>query len=147
MSHVATIDIQVTDLDALDKACTRLGLELVRGQTAYRWWGSSEGDYPLPEGFTAEDLGKCDHAITIPGNRRCFEIGVVRRRDGKAGWNLLWDFFGHRGRMMSDLVGKQGEKLKQAYATVAATRQATKLGYRVREQQLADGRVKLICTR
>ena len=147
MSHVATIEVQVRDLDSLSDACKRLRLELVRSQTTYRWWGTSQGDYPLPEGFTAEDLGKCEHAITIPGNDRCFEIGVVRRRDGKAGWNLLWDFFGHRGQMMSDRVGKQEEKLKQAYAVCAAKRQAQRQGFRVLEQRLSDGRIKLVCSK
>ena len=67
MSHVATINIEVKDLDALGIAAGRIGLELVRGQKEYRWYGQSVGDYPLPAGLTEADLGVCEHAIRIAG--------------------------------------------------------------------------------
>jgi hypothetical protein len=62
MSHVAIIDLAIDDLDSLRRACSRLGLELVQ-QDTYRWFGYSVGDYPLPEGFTKDNLGRCQYAI------------------------------------------------------------------------------------
>jgi hypothetical protein len=93
MSHIAEVNLLVQDLNALHRACHRLGLELVRGQRTYRWYGRSVGDYPLPVGFAKNELGTCEHAIRIPGNDRAYEIGIVTRRDGKPGYALLWDFY------------------------------------------------------
>ena len=81
MSHIAEVNLLVQDLNALHRACQRLGLELVRGQQTYCWYGRSVGDYALPVGFAKEDLGTCEHAIRIPGNDRAYEIGIVTRRD------------------------------------------------------------------
>jgi hypothetical protein len=36
MSHIAEVNLLVQDLNALQRACQRLGLELVRGQQTYR---------------------------------------------------------------------------------------------------------------
>ena len=75
MSHVATIDIEVTDLGTLAAAAKRLGMELVQGQKTYRWFAGRQGD--------------CEHAVRIPGDNKAYEIGVVKRTDGRLGyaWN------------------------------------------------------------
>ena len=44
-------------------------------------------------------------------------------------------------------IGTQGEKPQQTYAVCAAKRQAQKQGFRVREQKLADGRIRLVCSK
>jgi len=146
MSHVATVDIEIKDLDALETACKRLGLELMRDQTTYKWYGHSVGDYPLPEGFTAEDLGNCEHAIRVPHNEMAYEVGVVRRRDGKPGWQLMWDFW-NRGYGLQGLVGDNCSKLKQMYATQVATKAARMQGFNVNERVLANGSIQLALTR
>jgi hypothetical protein len=139
LSHVATIELEVKDLGALREAADALGLEFVEGQQAYRWYGSSQGDYPLPEGFTAEDLGKCEHAIRIPIDKQKpdpsfglmpYEVGVVKRRDGRPGYTLLWDFW-NRGCGLQDHVGENCSRLKQEYALAVAKRQARLQGFRV----------------
>lgn len=170
MSHVATVDVEITNLDDLDAACKRIGLELVRGQTEYRWYGAHVGDYPLPDGFSVDDLGKCEHAIRVPldspfyllspsvvGNvvisEIPYEIGVVRRRDGKPGFQLLWDFY-RGGVGLNEFVGgpksnHDGKmpKLKQSYAFAAASRVAKQRGFRVLEQQLPNGSVRMLLTK
>jgi hypothetical protein len=40
MSHIAEVNLLVHDLNALHRACQRLGLELVRQQQTYRCYGS-----------------------------------------------------------------------------------------------------------
>jgi hypothetical protein len=37
MSHISKIELEVKDLSVLGAACKRLGLELVQGQTTYKW--------------------------------------------------------------------------------------------------------------
>lgn len=171
MSHVATINVEIKSLDDLEAACRSLGLELVRDQKTYRWYGRSVGDYPLPAGFAAEELGTCEHAIRVPlsvvGADRCYEIGVVKRRDGRPGYTLLWDFFDggrcqfavgdcdgpgsvedadynpHQTRLVQ-FVGGSGQKLVQSYARVAAIRTAQQQGFRVQEQRLQDGSIRLV---
>jgi hypothetical protein len=154
MSHVAQVDIEVKNLDDLEAACRRIGLELVRGQQTYRWYGKSVGDTPLPPGFSAEELGTCEHAIRVPlalerqlqdsyGTNRPYEIGVLRRRDGQPGWALLYDEFAN-GMGMGDVAGRDLGRLKAAYAVVAASREARMRGFSVTEQQQPDGVVRLV---
>jgi hypothetical protein len=143
MSHVATVELEVKDLDALERACKRLGLVLRLGQQTYKWWGTHVGDYPLPEGFTEEDLGKCEHAIADPNNRHAYEIGLVKRRDGKPGYTLLWDFFGG-GQGLQEKVGENCKALRQAYAIEVARKSMQAKGYQLREV-VQDKRIKLLC--
>lgn len=142
MSHIAEVEVQILDLDCLDAACKRLGnVELVRNQQSYKWWGYSV-DEP-PEGFTKEDLGKCDHAIRVKGNADAYEVGIVRSRQG-AGYVLHWDFFAG-GYGLQDAVGDNCKKLKQAYAIEVAKKAARRQGLTVREQKQKDGSVRLVC--
>ncbi len=85
MSHIAKIEMEINDLGALQAAAIRLGGELVIGQTNYKWYGEWIGNTPMPEGVTADNLGKCDHAI-----RRCdlvelAELSKTERGEGGFG--------------------------------------------------------------
>lgn len=146
MSHVAEVTLEVRDLDALAAACKELGLELVRGQTKYRWYGRVVGGYPLPVGFTANDLGKCDHAIRIPNNDRAYEIGIVRSRTGN-GFQLLWDFWQGGYGMAEKVGGNDANRLKQIYAKHVAMRTWQKKGFRVTTSTKADGTVLVHASR
>ena len=139
MSHVATVDLHIADLDCLAKAAKRIGMELRLGQTTYRWYGEHVGDYPLPQGFAVEDMGKCEHAITSP-DKDVYEIGLVRRRDGRPGFQMLWDFIDDR---LVKLVGAECCKLKQAYAAEVSIKSARMQGYGVREELRADGSLRI----
>ncbi len=144
MSHVAAIDVEITDLGALGAACRRLGLELVRDQRSYKWYGRSVGDTPIPEGFTVQDLGRCDHAIRVPGDARAYEIGVVRARNGSPGYVLMLDEWAN-GLGLLDKCGKGCAALKQAYATEVTLAQARREGFQVNELPQPDGSVRLQC--
>jgi hypothetical protein len=141
MSHVSLIALKVRDLEALDAACQRLGLELVRGQKTYRWYGQSVGDYPLPEGMTAADLGKCDHAIRVKDRPTAYEIGLVKR-PGQDHYALLWDFYAG-GFGLEAKVGAGCAKLKQAYAVQLARKEARRRGFSLTEAVQADGGIRL----
>jgi hypothetical protein len=147
MSHVTTIKAQILDLEVLKAACHDLGLEFREGQQTYRWYGTHVGDYPLPEGFTKNDLGKCLHAIGIPGNKNAYEIGVVVRRDGQPGYTLMWDFWAG-GHGLQAVVGNDCKKLVQAYATNKAIKSLKKKGYAVkRVVSKKTNKIRLIATR
>ena len=109
MSHVMTIDPNENyDIDALKHMCKNQKWEFRQGQKHFGWFGSYVGDYPLPEGFTEEDMGHCSHAIHIPGYS--YEIGVVKKNNK---WKLLYDFW--KGGRLNEKVGESGGLLKQAY--------------------------------
>ena len=134
--HVAVVKLEIRSLDALKAACERLGLEFKEGQTHFSWFGYFVGDSPLPEGFTQEDLGKCVHAISVPGAR--YEIGLVFR-DGC--WRLMWDSYGPGG--LEQALGPDCNRLRQAYGVEAAKLEAQRQGYSVWETQEEDGAIKL----
>lgn len=146
MSHIATVDLHITDLAALRAACETLGLEFTEGRTNFRWYGRVVGDYPLPEAFTVADMGQCDHVIGIKDNALAYEIGVVRRRDGKPGYLLMYDNW-RRGMGLEDVIGPGAGKLKQQYAAQVAATKARTQGYRVSQSLQTDGSLRLVCTR
>lgn len=111
MSHVAKIEMEIKNLDCLERAAKACGLEFHRNQHTYRWFGEHVGDYPMPEGFTEKDLGKCDHALSVPNNDEAYEIGVVKRGDS---YTLLWDFWAG-GNGLEEKVGENAEKLCNNY--------------------------------
>lgn len=143
MSHVAEINFECKDLEALDEACKVLGLALIMDQKTYKWYGISVGDYPIPTGFTAEDLGKCDHAITIPGNKTAYEIGVVHRRDGQEGYHLLWDFWAGGYGMAEKVGGNQATKLQDEYLAAVTVRHMRRKGRQVQREVTAQGEILL----
>lgn len=141
MSHLSEISgVQVRDLECLQAAAERLGLEFRRDQKIYRWYGRSVGDYPLPEGLTVADLGKCDHALSVKGKPGAYEVGLVKRPDGS--WRMLFDFWA-RGHGLQDAIGDNGGRLLQEYSIAVATKQARRNGQRAVREDLPNGRVRL----
>lgn len=139
MSHVAKIEIAIKDLDTLKGACRELGLEFMAEQKVFEWYGNHVGDYPIPEGFTAADMGRCDHAIRVPGAR--YEIGIVHR-NGR--YHLLWDFY--RAGGLERILGKGACKLKQAYSVERVRREAKLKGYHVQERKTERG-IRMVLTK
>ena len=150
MSHVATISLEIMDLDALKAACESLGLELCKNVRQYRWYGRSVGDSKLPEGFTKEDLGKCEHVIRVKGphstnSQAPYEIGLVTRRDGRPGFCMMWDTWQGGYGLVEKVGGEQCDKLRQEYAIETATRIAKRQGFRVVKKSIRhDGSVVLV---
>jgi hypothetical protein len=148
MSHVATINIEIKDLDALTAAAAQLGLELVRGVSRYRWFGTLvEKNTPLPTGFTEQDLGKCDHVIRIPNNNVAYEIGVCQRRDGKPGYQLMWDYWLNGYGIVRAVGGATAPKLIQEYSAQVAMKDLMRKGYRTRLERKEDGRILVQATK
>lgn len=148
MSHISLIKVRFKSLVILKQTCKELGtVEFMQGQKTYKWYEKYMGDWPLPEGYTKEDLGKCEHAIRVKGNSEAYEIGVVKRRDGKPGWELIYDFFS-KGKGLEKAVGKDCVKLRQAYAVLVATNKAVAQGFQVEKIKSKDGKkIRLRATR
>ena len=135
--HISTLKLEVKSLEALKLACGRLGLTFVEGQQHYKWFGRYVGSTPLPAGFGPDDLGKCTHAISVPGAK--YEIGVQRWSDGT--FKLLWDSWSSGG--LEQALGKDCNKLRQAYGVAAAMLEAQRQGYSTWEETTEDGAIKL----
>lgn len=137
MSHVSTIEIEITDLHCLKMACQRLGLEFRENQREYVWYGRlvQPDRYPLPEGITEKDLGKCHHAIHIPN--ASYEIGIVQQGTK---FILLADTWDTR---LKNAIGEHGGIIKQAYSICKTIQEARRRNYRVIEQKTATG-IRLI---
>jgi hypothetical protein len=172
MSHISKIDLAIKDLDAFMAAVKRCSpdLEFVEGQETYRWYGKFVGDSPIPAGMKTEDYGKCLHAVRVrpdaphpwysseaakvadipkvadtPEFTRPYELGIVKI-EGQAGYTLVYDNW-NSGRGLEKLIGQGAARLKAAYATEVTVRTMRRQGYRVREETVADGSVRITCTK
>ena len=137
MSHVAKIELEILSLEDLKLACKRLGFTFSENQKTYAWYGRWVGDSPLPEGILQDDLGKCDHAIRVPGCN--YEIGVVKRGSK---YILLWDSW-HRGGL-EEKIGKDAGLLKQGYTIERIRREAKRKNCQVRHEIKNDRSIRLV---
>lgn len=132
MSHITTIDIEISNLDALDHAAKELGGLLQRNKTTYNWYGSR----PNP----------CAHAISLPGVH--YEVGVCANTKKPGTYTLNFDPYGsgnhgrHDGGRVLQAFGDGLKKLKQLYGVHTATLAAKKKGYLVTRKQVG-GTIKL----
>lgn len=146
MSHVSHIDLEINDLDALEKAAKSCGLELVRGQTTIRWYGSWQRDYhgddaAYKHGISPAQYGACQHALRIPNNDKAYEVGVLDNGNGT--FKIYFDHWGP-GKAIVDCIGRNGEKLKQQYVKEVTIKTLRKKGFLVlKEEDLASGSLKL----
>lgn len=141
MSHVADLKMQILDVDCLIEAAQACGLR-VKNKNTFKWFGTHVGDYPLPVGFSKEDMGKCEFALAVDGNDNAYEIGVVKRRDGEPGMTLLWDFWAG-GHGLQDKIGADGEKLKMEYTAAVNIKEARRLGHRIERSYNQEGEIVL----
>lgn len=142
MSHWTQVETSITDLEALESACKELGLVFAKGQTSVKWYGRSVGDYPLPPGVTADQLGKGDHAIKLPGCE--YEVAVIQDK-GTGKYKLAYDFWGP-GMALKEKMGENAGKLLQMYGVHKATKAAKAKGYTVRREKTKTGTVLLTVT-
>ncbi len=134
MSHITTIDIQITDLDCLEEAARDLGLDLIRGQKSFR---------------TYQPRTACDHALKLRGFSEAYEIGVVADPEKPGSFKLKTDFF-MDGYGLKDKVGEGGSKLKQKYAEKVVIKGLKPLkarGWSVHSTTSEQGEIVVRCTR
>lgn len=155
--HVVTLEIKLTDLEAIRRACKRMGWELVENQATYKWVGIWVDDSPVPRHlFESEEeynrvcamtkperrdfmptiLGKCTHAIKLPGVDG--EIGLIQR--GKE-FVPIWDYYTHGLHRVRTDNGMDG--FVQSYATEKAKLEAQRRGKYVTEHKLPNGAIQI----
>ena len=139
-------------------ACEAIGLELMEGQTKYQCWGTGKSLSQLesyqrmsnkklmPEGFTLGEMGQCEHAIRAKRKTGHYEIGLTKRKDGRAGWLLHCDISG--ALAIKECAGADLGKLKQGYSVEVAIRAAKRAGFRVVKREIrTDGSVAIVTQR
>jgi hypothetical protein len=145
-SHVVAVKLEVKDLDALEKVAESIGMQLVRGQTTWKWYGKWVDDYSADDaayknGIAVADYGKCEHALVIPGKPDAYEVGVIALPGG--GFTLGWDFYGGGNGLMAK-IGAGGQKLLQGYGLEVVKKTAIKQGHFVLgEVPMEDGSIRL----
>lgn len=137
MSHVVTVDVEVKSLEALKKMCANLGWQLKEGQKTYAWYGRWVGDYQaedsaIKQGFKEEDLGTCDHAITIPDCK--YEVGL-KFLENK--YVVVWDFW--EKDLKVAMGGQKAERFCQEYGLAAVQVEAESQGYNYTTKKLDNG--------
>lgn len=150
MSHVATINLQIKDIDALKDACSELGLDFMEGQTRFKAHANEgEGQGVIHAIRVGSDKLTELQSTNAEINRRdIYEIGICpagKDREGneQPGFKMLWDTYcGGNGLMMA--VGPNAGLLKQTYGKYVAMKSARKQGFSVTEQKLENGAIKLV---
>lgn len=140
MSHITTVELEVRDLQAVRALCEEKGWIFREGQKTYKWFGQFVGDSPMPAGMKEEDLGKCTHAIKVPGCS--YEIGLCA--NDKGGFKLAFDHWYEGG--LHKVIGKTGGLFMQGYGVVKAEREAKKRGMHVKRVPGKNGAMKLVLT-
>lgn len=107
MSHaiISKLDeTKITNIQVLKTACEMMGLEFTEcepGKGHYRTWkdqtGSWVGDWPLPEGVSAAEMGdNADFVISVPKSLdpqgRTYQLGIVRDEKAEC-WYPAYDFY------------------------------------------------------
>jgi len=148
MSHVAKVELKVTDLDDLAAACADVGCTFDRDATEWEWYGEWEQDYDSEDaafrhGIAPERYGTSDAGvIRVPG--ASYEIGVYRLPDGTFG--LVYDNF-NKGRGIETHLGAGLPRLRQTYADRRTAKSFMELrakGYTVQRRELEDGSVQYV---
>ena len=138
MSHITEIELVIDDAAMLAKACEALGFEFVWNQKSYKWFGRFVGDTPQPPGVEVADMGKCHHAIRVPGAE--YEVGVVLEEDGT--YRLRYDYWSHGG--LKQAIGETAAPIVQRYGVEAVKRQAIMENMTVIERPLEDGSIQVV---
>ncbi len=151
MSHVAAIDLFVTDLDALERACKQLGLVLKRGQKTYTWYGVWMDDFneeraAAMKAYDPKEFGKCAHAIQREGHRPGdYEIGLVKNPNGD-GWSTVFDDYGSGHYFAAKLGGGDLPELKSEYAAAVTEADLWSQGYLTEREYLPNNEINVLGT-
>lgn len=165
MSHITSLQqsITINNLAALKRAIEEFcpQLEFVAGQTHYRTWkdnhqGRLVGDWPLPEGMTAEEIGEnAVHVIRVKEEylqaRRLqrgdasapYEIGVVPHPEKPGEYLLMTDWYSQgNGLLKCQGVGaRHTTRDPQTHKTVESAFEDLYMHYRMMEDQIDAERV------
>ena len=159
--HVVSVDVELNNLEAIRRACKRLGWQFIENQNTYTWVGKWYDDSPVPRNlFPSDDpgdneycrvvhmsknervpymnniLGKCTHAIK-PSKYRS-EIGLIQRGNK---FIPIWDHFTDGLETIHAENGMKG--FLQAYAVERTKIETNTWNQSYTETTLNDGSIML----
>ena len=118
MSHFSTVKTEITDLEALEKAVSTMGLRLESDTMCRYYYGAKHRE----------------HVIKLPGK---YDVAVESKGDGA--YDLSADFYGGH---VEKVIGPGGEILLKQYAIEKLKIEAKKHGYKVYDK--GNGSLKIM---
>ncbi len=126
MSHFVKGSMKITNLDILERACSKLGLTLNRKTKKIK-------------GYYSYENANCEAVIEVPGSN--YNIGVIKEADGT--YLLNYDpWFSGR---LEEILGENLYKLNQGYAAAAVESVLAPYGWTIQSEQLPDGVLAIRC--
>ncbi len=153
MSHVASVKLEIKDIDALEASCKEFpGVTFHRGKKTWRWFLRWMNDYSgqdaaYKNGIRPEQYGHGEHCISVEGSD--YDIGVVKV-DG--GYRLVYDFYGTGQKLAEKFGGQALPQLKDMYGACVMERHYLKArpGQQVPtvvKQRLPNGAIQVVVTK
>lgn len=121
MSHIAKIELQIKDKEALKAAILELGGQY-HPRPTFRLWRETP----------------CESCATFPDEPH-FELGFVREKATDRHLTAKWDT---DSQPLNKRLGTNGERLKQLYGVHAASQTLRRQGYTV-TRAMVGGKIKL----
>lgn len=120
MSHKVKIEgIEITNLNILERAASRIGGKLIKNVDTFKWYSQSVS-------------GECDHKLSFTD--ASYEVGIKQNQHK---YDLIWDNWYSGG--LTKVVGNNAEKLMQAYSIESVKYAAMLNNYAVSEQNTDNG--------
>lgn len=112
MSHVIMGEPMILCLESVKLAAKNLGLD-VHERNTYSWYGRSVGDWKIPKGWTAAEMGKNAVLVLSVGEearkkhniQSAYEMAIVPDKTNPGSYAVMYDFFGP-GKELEKIIGK-----------------------------------------
>ena len=134
MSHVASVKTKpgepfIVSLNAVRAAAERIGLEVLE-QSHYTWYNTHVGDYPVPAGWQANQLGNnATLVLRVKEPKRTelreknkqepYDLAVVEDKLNPGSYTLMYDFF-MGGFGLDSVIGSPVQDAKTRKITTLA---------------------------
>ncbi len=125
MSHFSTVSVNLDDEASIKAACNEMDLKFRINSKVKGYYGAGE---------------TCDIVIEVPNSP--YEVGL--RRNGKGGYDLIYDRFGNH---VEKVLGKNCKKLVESATYHKVTKTARKLGYMIQRKDKQGGGIQVVLTR
>ena len=120
-------------------------MEIARPTAIQRDFSGPSEQAAANQGFDPKLFGTCLHAIRLKDHKAGdYEIGLVARRDGRPGWELVYDAWGCSGRRLEEKAGKALATLKDEYAAATTIKQLVKAGYKAARRVNDQGKLQVV---
>jgi len=127
-----------------------MGLEYDRDASRWRWYDSWQDDYSRADaaylnGIPVDRYGTSDAGV-IRVSGASYDIGIYKHPSKPGVFVPVYDNW-NNGMGLETACGPGLGKLKQQYATQVTKRQLSRQGFRVVQQQVPGGKVRLVAVR